>query len=227
MLAPAMYWIQKCLWPKTPSRVASQQGAPRILATIETSSSTLSKSGGKGTLTITLKATIEGKEPVTINAFQTILDPRMPAQGLTFKDTQSGNLAERVRIDIHYEVPDLLSITTDSVVEIPTSSQAAGQPAYTVSHTFKVLDVRQPKSGDPPLSFEEQLQLEISPVAGFAVGHTYEIGLGEDMSKISWWRVGQKSDVFAGGRQLRALRDNDLPNIRMVAMNTPRFTVVE
>lgn len=225
-----LHWMRKRLWPDTRSAMAQQHDASRILVTIETSSSTLSRSDGKQPFAITLKATVDGKDPVTIDTFQTILGPQMPAldyQGLTFKDTESGVLAERVRIDILYEVPDFLSNMTDDVVEIPPSSRADDDPAYTVTHTFKVSPTRQPKPGDPPLSFEEELQLSISQVAGFTAGHRYEIGLGGDMSKVSWWKVGKKNKVFAGDRQLTSHPDRDVPAMQMVATNTPSFVVVE
>ncbi|KAK4545687.1 hypothetical protein LTR36_002641 [Oleoguttula mirabilis] len=208
--------------------MANASAPPRVLVTVETSSPTLSKSGTTP-FTITLIATVDGDSPITADAPCTILLPGTRAldyQGLIFKDTETGTLASRVVVDVHYRPPEYLSIATASVIEIPPSS--AGE-AYSVSHTFYVPQVSsQPQADSPSSSSSSQSKwlLIMNQVSGFTVGRAYEIGLGNDMSRIWWWEVGTKRDVFAGGRQ----RGNVLnygTQVDTVLTNVARFKVVQ
>ena len=239
-LKSLMFW-----WP---TDTANTQ-IPRILVTLTTSSPILSRSGTPS-FTITLEATADSNSAITVDSFDTVLHPRMPAldyQGLTFTDAKTGELAKRSVIDIQYQVPDFLDITSESVIEIPSKD---AEHAYAVSHTFKVpqvklLDPDEPLStteqqlrelvgrstGKPTnasISLEAELYHSMSQVVGFHVGHTYEIGLGSDMTAVSWWRPGKKSDGFAQGRLRRTSAADTLrPRIEMVSTNKVSFEVVE
>ena len=204
--------------------MAEANSPPQILVTVETSSPTLFRCGDPP-FTITLKATMNGSEPVTINAFRTILLPRMPTldyQGLTFTNTRTGVPAERTVIDIHYVVPDYLTSTTTSVIEIPPKHSP---DPYVVKHTFHAPQLRQPATGEKPLSHEDYMLFSVSQVSGFEAGQSYEIGLGKDMSRILWWRRGKKNAVFAGEQRISSAADFG-SELQMARTNTASFSVV-
>ena len=195
------------------------------MVTVDTSSATLSKSGGNPPFTITLNACVDSEQPITADTFRSVLQVSKSAldhQGLEFKDIETGKLAERPRMNVLVDrIPDMLSASTNTVVEIPPKDDAL-QP-YTVSHTFHI---PQP----PPLterafmSVEEQIRTAYNQAAGFAVGHTYEIGLGIGMSSISWWKSGGYGDIFASGPWSA---HSKAPKLSMMLTNVAKFEVVE
>ncbi|PIA90934.1 hypothetical protein CB0940_11073 [Cercospora beticola] len=209
---------------------------PKISISISTSSPTLSKSGNQP-FTITLSANFTNNpQTITIDTFHTVLYHRSLAldyQGLTFKDTSSGELAKRRVIDVQYRVPESLTETLDSVAEIPPLND--GSEAYIVRHTFQTPasseipghgEGEQPCSTDPEMdAIAKDLMREMTDqTAGLEVGRTYEIGLGNDMNRVSWWRVGMKAEVFAQGS---VSRRPEGPTIEMNLVKTATFTVVE
>ena len=153
-----------------------------------------------------------------LHASNSALDYR----GLEFKDTETGRLAERPQMNMLIDqMPDMLSASTDTVVEIPPKGEAL-QP-YKISHTFHI--PQPPPSTERALmSVEEQIRTAYNQAAGFAVGYTYEIGLGTGMSSIAWWKPGSKSTVFAKGP--RSAHSTD-PKLSMVLTNVASFKVVE
>lgn len=225
--------IRAKLFSSTTTNMADEP--PRILVEISTSSSTLSKSGNPP-FTITLNARVDGSRPITIETFQTVLFSRAAAldyQGLTFKDTTSGTLAKRRVIDVQYRVPDNLTATSDSVVEIPPKDDDS-RPPYTEQHTFQTPAPEQRASEAPTLSSEhtkmsataDDLMTTMSDqTVGLQVGKTYEIGLGNDMSQVSWWRPGSKAEVFAQGPVRR--RAAERPKLNLELVKTVTFNVVE
>jgi len=194
---------------------------------VETSSPTCSKSGHPP-FAITLKAWVDGDHPVTIDAFKTLLHKRPAAldyQGLTFTDIETGKLAQRRVIDIHTRLAPSLTATSDSVVEIP--SMKATEP-YTVSHSFQIPTPSQPASSADPSVLDavgvELLATMSNQAVGLNTGHTYEIGLGTQMSSVTWWREGTMAEAFAHGPIDRRAEG---PRLRIVLANTARFEVVE
>lgn len=225
--------LKKQLSPTKRNMSTSQ---PRISISISTSSPALSKSGSQP-FTITLRANITNPlQPITIDTFHTILYRRglaLDYQGLTFKDISSDRLADRRVIDVQYRVPESLTETSESVVEIPPLND--GSDAYIVQHTFQTpasSDVpghgrgEQPSSADSEMdAIVEDLMREMTDqTAGLEVGRTYEIGLGNDMNRVSWWRVGTKAEVFAQGSLSRR---SDGLTIELELVKTATFTVVE
>nr|POE72051.1 hypothetical protein CFP56_11927 [Quercus suber] len=179
----------------------------RILVEISTSNSTLSKSGNPP-FTITIEATVDGSRPITIYTFPIVLSRSGRAldyQGLTFRDIISGKLAERIVIDVQYSVTDTLTANSDSVVEIPPKDDS--EP-FTVRHTFRTpnTEASVPEQRASEARCEEMsnftkdvMRMMSDQTVGLKVGNTYEIGLGNDMSQVSWWRPGSKAEVFARG----------------------------
>lgn len=204
---------------------------PRILVKISTSSSTLSTSGNPP-FTITLKARVDGSRPITIDTFQTVLFDGAEAldyQGLTFKETTSNKLAERRVIDVQYSVPDTLTATSDSVVEIPPKNDSG---AYVVQHTFQT-PIPEHRASEPTLSLEDSelraiaqdlTRMVSDQTVGLEVGETYEIGLGNSMTQVSWWRSESKAEVFARGSVRRRAEG---PKLKLDLVKTTTFTVVE
>lgn len=208
---------------------------PGISISISTSSPTLSKSGNQP-FAITLSANIANNpQTITIDTFHTVLYHRGSAldyQGLTFKDTSSGELAKRRVIDVQYRVSQSLTETSDSVAEIPPLN---GSDAYIVQHTFQTPassnisgngEGEQLSSTRPEMDAiaKDLLRTMTDQTAGLEVGRTYEIGLGNDMNRVSWWRPGTKAEVFAQGAVSR--RSNG-PTIELELVKTATFTVVE
>lgn len=108
-----------------------------ILVDVRTSGQTMSKSGNSP-FSVTLEATTSDNTPVVIDPFQTILGSDTAAldyRGLTFKDTETGELAERVKLNATVEVPDF--VTPGVTVEIP--AKGSDRP-YTITHTFQSRD---------------------------------------------------------------------------------------
>jgi len=130
----------------------------RILVAVETSGQMLSISSDP-TFSITLNVKVDGPDTVTVNAFRTILLTRhavLDYQGLTFKNTETGELADRNVIDINYRVPDHLKINSTFVIEIPSRNSSS---PYAVTHTLHVPEVTRPQPGELPLSMEEEVLL--------------------------------------------------------------------
>jgi len=109
------------------------------------------------------------------------------------------------------------------VIEIPPESSA--EKPYTVSHTFHIPQLPLPSSAkqQPDDDITEFARMACNQAAGFAVGHTYEVGLGEQMSSVYWWLLGSKADIFARSPQTAHLR---VPKVQMVLTNTVTFQVV-
>jgi len=185
-----------------------------------------------------LKARVhDASKPITIDTFRTVLSHRALAldyEGLTFKDIASSELAKRRVVDVQYRVPDTLTATSDSIVDIPPAKNDSG-PYYTAQHTFQTPEPRasssleQPtfsSSGDPEMRvIVEDLVSTISDqTVGLEVGRTYEIGLGNDMNRVSWWRPGSKAEVFARGPVRRRAEG---PELELELVRTATFTVVE
>ncbi|PPJ58758.1 hypothetical protein CBER1_08370 [Cercospora berteroae] len=209
---------------------------PKISISISTSSPTLPKSGSRP-FTITLSANVANTpQPITIDTFHTVLYHRglaLDYQGLTFQDTSSGELAKRRVIDVQYRVPDTLTETSDSVAEIPPLNGRSD--AYVVRHTFQTTassDSSGYGEGEGSSSADSEINAIAKDIlstmrdqtAGLEVGRTYEIGLGKDMNRVSWWRAGTKAEVFAQGP---VSRRPESPIIELELVKTATFTVVE
>ena len=206
---------------------------PRLLISIRTSHPTLSLSSEEPfSITLTAKSSVD--HTLTIDAFRTILEPRSTAldyQGLAFQDLDTGELAERTVIDILYDVPDRLTATSPSVIEIPPAHL---EKAYEVCHTFK----RAPKN-DPLADFSASalssmseyekkvhraLFNSVDQTGGLLPGHTYTIGLGPEMIPVSWWRKGNRAEVFLRGS---LSSDATREALEMELRKTVAFQVVE
>ncbi|KAK5133795.1 hypothetical protein LTR08_007224 [Meristemomyces frigidus] len=150
---------------------------------------------------------------------------RWTIKALTFTDTGTGRLADRIVIDVNYEVPEYLTSATESIIEIRPRNDP---DPYTVSHTFHNPQLSRPKADEEPSSVYGQMRFACcSQTAGFEVGQSYEIGLGKDMSRIWWWKRGKKSLVFAGGQRRSNVVDWGLPKVGMVLTNAASFAVVQ
>lgn len=196
----------------------SNQQPPRIFVTVSTSGPTLSKSG-RWPFIITLEARVEYDSPITIDAFHTVLHPRpqviLDLDGLTFKDKETAQLADRPSIHVQYHIMnDPSTVDSEHVVEIP-SIRSKGKP-WTVSHAFRF-------RGPPLTGFEEDIQRALDQTTSFSEGHNYEIGLGDNMSTVRSWSKGSKSDVFASGPRYLA---KDRPDLPLALVNEATFDVV-
>lgn len=218
---------------------------PVICVEVFTSGPTLSKSGNPP-FTITLKAHTDTDKPVTIDTFNTIFDSRkaLDQYGLTFSDTASGVLAQRLHIDILYQVPDTLTRTIDSsdTAEIPPKDSPQ---RFTVSYTFRTpgsapsspprlstggstdedIQARQAAMG---AAIDRMLPELMSQVEGFTVGRTYEIGFGErTIAGYAGGRnLGPRADVFAYGPLGRSTHPK-ASEISLKLINRAGFEIVE
>ncbi|CZT18023.1 uncharacterized protein RCC_03861 [Ramularia collo-cygni] len=206
---------------------------PRILITASTSSATLSKSGLGPKFSITLSATVEASSPITILPDDTLLDPSCLAlfkQGLTFTNIATGEIVPRCSMYIcagDFPPP----LTPNRTIEIPPQDNAGS--SYEVSHTFKppeppFLFIRQTTVGDQWIEHEPEVRQYDLHGQGLEIGQVYEIGLGEDLVKVPWWRWGSKWEVFSFPYYPRSrYSGRGMPELRMVLVNRARFTVVE
>lgn len=211
-------------YQQTASMANSQYRPTRILVEVSTSSTTLDKSSHQP-FVITLSARVDNDRSVTADVFRTLLWPRSAAldyQGLTLKDIDTGALAQRGVIDICYRPADRLTGASTDVVQLPPRDSTE---SYAVSHSFQmpVEALAAPSAEDDPMM--KELMLEDDQTIGLIAGHTYEIGLGTDMSEVSWWREGNKSEVFLRGPLSR--HDERGAPLEMELVNTPRFEVIK
>lgn len=207
--------------------------APRILITASTSAETLSKSGIGPEFSITLSATVEAGSPITVDPFLSLLQPDYLAlydRGLTFTNVETGQIAKRGNMNICYGGLDSL-LTSDQTLEIPPESSGL---TFEISHAFKApvpgeWIQSQHFEGDslvnsgPPRRFRHTADSD-----GLEVSQVYEIGLGEDLTKIKWWYWGSKWEVFWFGFYRRSRYPSEgTPELRMVLTNRATFTIVE
>ncbi|KAK3712813.1 hypothetical protein LTR37_008904 [Vermiconidia calcicola] len=219
-----MNWIRKV------TRMTDGHIVPtRILVEVHTSRPFLDKSSDQR-FTITLSARVDHHRPVTINAFMTVLYSQglaLDSQGLVFKDTATGTYAERRQFYVQWQLPDRLTATTDSIVQLPPRDAA---DAYTVSHTFYRMPEYVPDLSSEDLSdIQKELAAGVSQALdqtmGLSPGHTYEIGLGTHMSSVSEWREGSKAEVFSRS----SLASNALAGtpLRMELINLATVRVID
>jgi hypothetical protein len=135
---------------------------PKIFVTVTTSSDIMSKFGAVP-FTITLHAVVESDRSVTVDVFHTILWHRCLYRyyrGLTFVDTETGELAKMEQLDEQWCIKGGLTADSDSIVEIPT--EMSGQTPYQVR-----------------FNYEKRYDLNLQE------GSEYKVGLGP-MTSISW-----------------------------------------
>lgn len=181
----------------------------RILVEVNTSSPILIKASDQP-FTIRLSARVDHNSPITIDATMTLLCPQRTAlesQDLTFKDTATGAYAERTQFYIQRQLPGRLAAATDSIVQLPPRDAV---DAYKVDQTFSRLPAYTPDlSSERGLSdFQRELAAGVSQIRdqvnGLSPGHTYEIGLGTQMSAVRSWMEGHKVEVFLRGEIARS-----------------------
>ena len=196
----------------------------RILVEVHTSSPTFDKASEQP-FNITLSAKVDHVRSVTIDGFMSVLYRRSAAldhAGLTFKDIDTGELAERRDLHAVIELPERLAATTSSVIQLPPRDTSN---SYTVSHEF----VRgKPLEPSPTMNaFEREMLAAAADLGdqtvGLIPGHTYEIGLGTQMSLVRWWREGNKAEVFLRGSLSRQTVGEPL---QMELVKTAQFRVV-
>ena len=155
----------------------------------------------------------------------------MDYRGLVFTDIKTGEVVPRCVVDYCAmgSIDDCGLLTSGRTIEVPPRDS---ETSYQVMHRFKKNrslpkretsieeELRQQiKPGqDHPLaealhktrdsgqpSLEEELFQSLSQINGFSVGRSYTISLGENMSRVRWWRKGRRDGVCAGGRSTRAV----------------------
>jgi len=168
--------------------------------------------------------------------------------GLTFTDVSTALLAPRPQLHIQMQDAD---ISPAAVVEIP--AQDSEKP-FVVTHTFnpeeevgsynemaeRIMENLQGVGAEEAaglgedkvslrcgLSPGEELRASLSQSTGLEVGREYEIGLGDELARVVWWRVGGKQDVFDGDGKLRGPRVIEQPKLKMRLVESARFEVVE
>lgn len=171
-----------------------------------------------------MEATTDTATPITADVESSLLDTNyltLYARGLTFKDLETGELATRGKMDIcRMSTGD--GLTAEDTVEIPAKNS---EKPYTAVHQFKPLvsielcdnmaesfektlklaDAEEEAAGIKTTEQRErsgltpglELQQSFSQAGGFVVGHNYEIGLGEGLSHVSWWKNASKREIFA------------------------------
>lgn len=201
-----------------------------ILVRIKTSGPTLSKSDPSA-FSITMEATTDTTTPITASVESSLLDTKyltLCDRGLTFRDLKTGELAPMNVMNICRMGTDgFPKMTTNNTVEIPPMGS---EKPYTVTHHFappqslescdqmaesfmKILKPMDPSEEAAMvkarerrerlgLTPAEELQQRFSQGGGFTAGRSYEIGLGTDLSHITWWRNGGKKEVFASGKPI-------------------------
>jgi hypothetical protein len=186
--------------------------APRIIVTASTSTTELSWSGAGLAFSVTLEIAVEADVPITILPNHTLLETDKMALyegGFTFTNIQTGGVARREIISDCRNCPTSY-ITADETVEIPKQS---GSSRCVVTHTF-----------NPPYPGG----FFAGHSRGLEIGQTYDIGLGDKLSKVRWWKWGSKAEVFSFPFYRRGRYPSEVtPELQMMLVNRARITVVE
>ncbi|KAJ5883330.1 uncharacterized protein N7473_010216 [Penicillium subrubescens] len=187
-----------------------------INVTVTASSKTLHKHGSATPFTLTFEATLEESpdgpnEPLTVLAFDTLLDPSGIAlyeDGLQFIDSNTGAQAKRPAMNRQYDFGDKSNILVNPQFERYFVTLKPGVPIR-VTHTMRPCP-RLPsqneytpeeqstsnREGEATGEDEAIVAAAFSHVTYLEVGSTYHVQLGEKLSRIDWYRYGSKDQVL-------------------------------
>lgn len=144
-------------------------------------------------------------------------------QGFMFRDTATGALVERRVLDLNYRLPERLTATTHSVVQLPTHKS---DEAIAISHSLQTSEQASEILAGIDLLEErmEKMAADLNDqTAGLIPGHVYKIGLRTDLSFAHWWCEGNKAEVFLRGSRSRRFEGEPL---QMELVNKAEFNVV-
>ncbi|KAF3384618.1 hypothetical protein F1880_002773 [Penicillium rolfsii] len=187
-----------------------------INVTITASSKKLHKHGSATPFGLTFEATLpespDGRnEPLTILAFDTLLDPSGTAlyeNGLQFIDSNTGVQAKRPAMNRHYDFGDKSNILVHPRFERYFVTLYPGVPIR-VTHTMRPCprlssqnecnpeeQSTSNREGEATAEDEAIVAAAFSHVTYLEVGSTYHVQLGEKLSRIDWYRYGSKDQVL-------------------------------
>ena len=202
---------------------------PKILISISTSTPILDRSSSIP-FKITLEAHTSSLHPIVIYIFNTILHPfskSLDFEGLSFTDTTTGELAERRQVHVYYRVPERLSANSHGIAELPPAG--SGRQGWKVDLTFK-RPLPSSDSDSDSLTSETaaERRLMADQTVGLLPGHRYRVGLGDSdyMREVSWWRKGNKAEVFLRGSLSRAAELGPWLEMELVLGGEAEFEVV-
>lgn len=200
--------------------LVGQKSPPQIVVSINPSSSTFSLTSqpSQDTFSITLEAFVTGtdSQPLTVYTKDSLLQPsavraNLEKRGLVFTDVETGESVKNIAMgikSINSESSDSVS-EASSFVELPALEEGQGKgQAATYKVTYKC---------------------ERTALKGLKEGKEYKISLGDELTKLKWWKIGSLDDmVDKGMRKLVKLQAQDTPGseeLKMQLASGPSFHV--
>ena len=187
-----------------------QDSSPQIVASIIPPSTTfsLSSQASQDTFSITLEAFVTGtnSQPLTVYAKDSLLQPsavraNLEKRGLVFTDVQTGESVKNIIMGIkaiNAETSDTAS-EASSFVELPALEEGQDKPRAA--------------------SYKVTYECEWTALEGLNEGREYKISLGDELTKVKWWKVGSLEDVVDKGmRKLVKLQTQDTPSSEELKM---------